>query len=149
MLWFLPLLGICNLMRLLNLISAYALLSIQQAYNRKCGNSALHRLKNIKCCFVDPFLRLYCVNHTSQIESIKSQNFKRTLIYYSRFFEKILLNLCTFNRTTAIEININIFSKSWWIIISNGFCVAESYSKYKFVLIKLYINHSRDKIQQS
>ena len=109
----------------------YVLLLTQRAYNRRCGSCALHRLNEIVWLLNSFDLRLISLNRWIKGDLSTCEY---TLIHNSRFLKKILLNLCTFNCATSVEKDINVFSKSGWIVISNRFCVSKCYYNKRTIL---------------
>lgn len=52
-----------------------------------------------------------------------------TLGHNSRLLQQVLFNLSTFYYTLVIEMNIYVFAKSGWIVISDGLGISKCYGQ--------------------
>ena len=59
------------------------------------------------------------------------------LVHDSGFFQKVLLDLGTFNRSGLVEEDVDVFAEAGRVVVTNGFGVAEGCNKKGQVYLNL------------
>ena len=108
------------------------------------GHSSQHTIKHMIISFVTSLW--FIVNEESKIISFSIFH-HRSFNYLwdnTRFFQKILFDFCTFDRTTSIKMNVDILSETRRIIIAHGFCISKCFEQRKIVIEKIRIIKKND-----